>query len=86
MLGAFLTGDKVMHVDKAERLIRTELRKKFGPGYRRKFEIRTCENNHAVSVHWHGEPDEPVIEVIGAPLVTGPAGNGLWFFQTHHNE
>jgi hypothetical protein len=75
-----------MSIRTSERLIRAELRKKFGPRYRSKFEIRTSESNRALSVHWGGEPDEAVIQAIGRPLVTGWPGDGLWFFQTLHNE
>jgi hypothetical protein len=29
---------------------------------------------------------QSVIRAIGRPLVTGWPRDGLWFFQTHHNE
>jgi hypothetical protein len=75
-----------MSIRTAERLISAELRKRFGPRYRDSFEIRTCASNRAISVHWRGAPHETVIEAIGKPLVTRVGGDGLWFFQTHHNE
>ena len=71
---------------KLERKLRGELRKKFGRNYRDKFEIRTNSANRAISVHWRGDPDERIIQTIGKPLVTALDGDGLWFFQTHHNE
>jgi hypothetical protein len=45
-----------MSIRTAERLIRAELRKRFGPRYRDSFEIRTCASNRAISVHWRGAP------------------------------
>jgi hypothetical protein len=75
-----------MHISTAKRLIRAALREKFGPRYCQRFEIRTCEANRAISVHWAGEPDEAVIQAIGSPLVTNFDGDGLWFFQTHHSN
>lgn len=71
---------------KAERLVRAELRKKFGPRYRDTFTIKTREDSRALSVHWRGSPHQSHIEAIGEPLRTGIEGDGLWFFQTHHNE
>jgi hypothetical protein len=62
------------------------LREQFGPRDRDKFEIRTSASSRAVSVHWRGTPHETVIEAIAKPLVTGIDGDGLLFFQTHHNE
>jgi hypothetical protein len=71
--------------NRAARFVRRELRKRYGHHYPR-FTIRTAANNRAVSVHWShwdGGPSEVDIQAIGKPLVTGTAGDGLWFFQTH---
>jgi hypothetical protein len=73
-------------VNATEKSIRAKLRKQFGRHYRDRFEIRTCASNRAISVHWKGGPDETVIEAIGRPFVTGTDSDGIWFFQTHHNE
>ena len=76
-----------MSIRTAERLIRAELRKKFGPRYHSKFEIRTSESNRALSVHWRGEPDEAVIQATGkAARHRARPSDGVWFFQTVHNE
>jgi hypothetical protein len=62
----------------AERLIRAELRKKFGPRYRSKFEIRTSESNRALSVHWganltkrSSKPSEARLSPAGPVMASG---------------
>ena len=64
--------------------VSAEAAEKVWPSLPRQVRDQNRREYCAVSVHWRGEPDEALI--LGKPLVTGTAGDGLWFFQTHHDE